>query len=199
MGAYMKSRLLFLAILPLLAGCANYRLCPLKRLSLKSVPQHQDILFAAKTFNYSDCKIYLDRDVIGAGYTPIQLAIKNESERCLEFSIEEINLETVPTRVVAKSVYLSVWARALGYGIPGMFIICWPLLIPAVVDSIWAVEANKSLLKDYLDKSIPDKTIIPDSGLEGLIFVSNNNYQNLLEVKLVDKDSLEKIVCKSYL
>lgn len=55
------------------------------------------------------------------------------------------------------------------------------------------------LLRDYLEKAIQEKTIVPNSDIEGLIFVPNNSYENNLEVTLVDRDSLENIACKSYL
>lgn len=193
----MKLRLLCLAVLPILAGCAGFRSCQLKRIFPKPVVQDEDISFAAKAFSHADCKLYLDRNLIRAGYQPIQIAIENNSCRYLEFSTDNMNLPTVPANIVAESVYQSVVARALGYGIPGLFL--WPFLIPAVADSLWAAEANKKLLQDYLAKSVQDKTIVPDSHLEGLIFVSNNNYQNKLDVTLIDRDSNEKIVCSSYL
>ena len=64
---------------------------------------------------------------------------------------------------------------------------------------MWAKEANEQILRDYLEKAIQEKTIVPGSSLEGLIFVPNNSYENNLEVTLIDRDSLENIVCKSYL
>ena len=193
----MKLRFLFLAIVPFLAGCAGYRPRQLKKLTPKPVAQHEKILFAAKAFNHCDCKAYLDRDVIRAGYTPIQIAIRNESNQYIEFTTDKVNINTVPANLVAESVYQSVLARELGYGIPGLFF--WPLLIPAVVDSTWASEANEMLLKDYLGKTISNKTLVPDSGIEGLIFVANSLFENQLEVTLVDRGSFEKIVCKAYL
>jgi hypothetical protein len=193
----LKFKFLVIAVLPLLAGCAGYRSCRLKRLTPQPIAHHENILFAAKAYSHADCHNYLDRSVIQAGYRPIQLVIINKSSKYLEFCNDKINLETVPVNMVAESVYQSVMARALGYGIPGLFI--WPLLIPAVVDSLWAAEANEQLLRDYLGKSVHDKTISPNSELEGLIFVDNNNYQNKLLVTLFDRDTQEHIICKSYL
>ncbi len=155
-------------------------------------------MFAAKTLHHSDCKVFLGRDVISAGYTPIQLAIENNSRRHLDFSTSKINLRTAPASMVAESVYFSVWAHAIGYGIPSLFC-CGLLLIQACVDSMWAKEANEQILRDYLEKEIQVKTIIPGSSLDGLIFVPNNSYKNKLEVTLVDRYTLEDIVCKAYL
>lgn len=194
----MKLRLLFLALIPFLGGCAGYRASKLSHLKLKPVPKHENILFAAKTFQHPDCHIYLGRDVISAGYTPIQIALKNSSQRYLDFSTSNINLKTVSANMAAESVYFSVLARALGYGIPSIFCLGL-LLIPACVDSMWAKEANEQILRDYLEKTIQEKTIIPGSNIEGLIFVPNNSYQNNIEVTLVDRDSRENIICKSYL
>lgn len=217
----MKLKFFILALVPFLGGCASYRASRLSHLKLKPVPKHEDISFAAKTFQHSDCHTYLGRDVISAGYTPIQIALKNGSRRYLDFSASDINLKTVSANIVAESVYFSVLARAMGYGapagivlgaalIPGATLLVWPLIIPslilapfliipAIVDPIWAAEANEQILRDYLEKAIQDKTIIPGSSVEGLIFVPNNSYQNNIEVTLVDRDSQENIICKSYL
>ncbi len=192
----MKKLLLF-APLMLLAGCAGYKSRPLKTLHPEPLKTHKDIHFAAKAYDRMDSETYLGRDTIKAGYRPIQIAIKNKSYRTLNFSLNTINMPIVPVDVVARSVYQSVEARALGYGIPALFVFTIPLLIPAVTDSIWAYQANEQLLSDYTDKSIFTSILKPDSFTQGLIFVANSNYENQLSFTLIDRDTQEKIVCKT--
>ena len=110
--------LCLLSLLSLIAGCAGYKAQPLKKLALSPTRENKQILFAAKAFDEKDCETYLGRDVIKAGYTPIQIGLKNESSKQWEFSCDEINMPTVSSDYVAPLMYQSIAARALGYGIP---------------------------------------------------------------------------------
>lgn len=190
-----------IGLLPLLAGCAGYKSQSLNKLHPVALADNKKVAFAAKAFNECDCELYLGRNVVKAGYTPIQIAIKNNSEKNLRFSSEELNMRTVPTNIVAESVYQSILARALGYGIPAVLIpiLFLPLGIPAITDSIWASQANEQLLSDYMQKSIRFKTLLKNTSVDGVIFVENNELNDELIVNLIDEDSREKIVCKASL
>jgi hypothetical protein len=196
----MKIKLVSLfSCLLLLAGCAGYKSQPLNLLHNPATYQkNRSVLIDARALTESDCKIYLGRNVIAAGYRPIYISIKNDSESYLKFFRDNINVRTVPADLVAKKVHHSIWSRALGYGIPGMLLM-FPLLIPAVVDSCWAHEANEQLTTDYIEKSIRDRTICPQGRHEGLIFVPLNDYNDCLKVTLINSDTQEKIVCEAEL
>lgn len=195
----MKAKILLsLALLPLLAGCAGYKSCSLNKLTPVPLHANKKISFAAKSLDEAESDLYLGRNVIKAGYTPIQIAIKNNSHKNLTFTHNEINMKTVPTDIVAEAVYQSIVARALGYGIPSLFFL-WPLLVPAIVDSCWASEANKQLLHDYTRKSVRNQILSSNTSLDGLIFVGNNELKNELIIDLVDEDTQEKITCQTCL
>lgn len=193
----IKKSFLLIVLVPLLASCAGYKSRPLKTLRVEPIKGHRDILFNSHVYNINDCEMYLGRNVIKEGFRPIQIALKNQSSRFLIFNLNNFSLKTTPFDVVARSVYQSVLARALGYGIPGVFFFLWPLIIPAIVDSYWASVANEQLLADYMEKSLANIVIDPDSLLEGLIFISSGNYNSQLNLTLIDRDSHEKIICKS--
>lgn len=62
-------------------------------------PCHQEtrseIVVAAKAFDKSDCQKYLGRDLLGKGYQPIQIIIKNHTNKAIVFSPDQLNLPTV--------------------------------------------------------------------------------------------------------
>lgn len=221
--------MLFLCFLPLLAGCAGYHALPLKKMNTVPLAKHKDIAFAAQAFDKDDCEIYLGRNVIDAGYTPIQIAIENNSHKSLQFSCDQLNMPLASTNIVAESVYQSSWARALGYGIPGasniglgafflalnfhhgwnamMIYVIAPLmvggglalLVAGLLDASCANSANKQLLADYLDKALKDQIILPHTSVDGLVFVRNDQLEERLIVNLFDDATHQKIMCQKLL
>lgn len=177
----------------MLSGCASYKAAPLSSLSSEAVyssssKKSSDIFIAAKTFDKTDCKRYLDRDVISKGYQPIQLYIQNNSDRSYSFSLSRIDLPFARQEEVADKVHTSTIGRILGYGIPGV-IILWPLLIPAVVDGIKSSEANDALDCDFSAKIARDQTINPHSLFNKIIFVPASDFQQSFNVTLIDQES----------
>lgn len=179
-----------------LSGCAGYQATSLKRLSPEFAPHahsYQGIAFSARPFTKKDCQRYLDRDVIKAGYQPVQITVENNSGRTLIFSPDSINLPCVDAAVVASKVHTSTMGRALAWGIPGLFFL-WPLLIPAAVDSVGSSEANAELDRDFAGKGLQEAVINPGSTLNGVVFIPVSEYRDNFSVTLVDRDTREKII-----
>ena len=199
----MKRVLLSRAFLLLLVpGCAGYRARSLSQLSPTPTKEDKNVHFSAKAFTVSDCDNYLDRNVIKCGFRPIQIAIRNETEMSLKFSLGEINMEITGVDYVVHKTKQSPMSRALAYGIPGLLtplLIGTPLLVAAICDPIWACQANERQLQDYVDKALSDRYIEPRSRIEGLVFVSTGKYINELMVKLHDRDSEKTIECTACL
>src|SRR5690349_14684883 len=138
----MKTKSLsFIAIssaLIFLTGCASYRAASLDPIYSNSASQpapSSGIVVTAKAFDSSDCKRYLDRNVLREGYQPVQLYIQNNSSKSYIFSLNRFSLPFARPEQVASTVHTSTMGRALGYGIPGV-LVAWPLIIPAVVDAM---------------------------------------------------------------
>ncbi len=189
----MKQLLLISITTFLLTGCASYNAAPLNNLSSTAVhssdaAKSSEILIAAKTYDKSDCKRYLDRDVISKGYQPIQLYIQNNSDRSYSFALNRIDLPHVTQELVAQKVHTSTVGRILGYGVPGL-IVLWPLIIPAVVDGIKSSEANQALDNDFSSKIARDQTINPHSHFNKIIFVPVGDFQQSFNVTLIDQES----------
>jgi hypothetical protein len=192
----MSSRTKLLLLLPvlLLSGCAHYQARRLRSVPCAQEVSVKGISVAAHALTIDDCKTYLGRNVIKAGYRPIYINIKNESPNPIEFNLDALNVRTVDAEFVAHHVGYSPLARGLAYGIPSILFL-WPLAIPAFLDSQWAHEANAQLHLDYLHKSLVDSVIPSHAHCKGLIFVWHYEYKDMLKITFVDKNTREPIVC----
>jgi len=191
---FSKNSFVFLAVLAalsmlLLSGCAHYKTKALRPLAVTTPIEKQTLSFTYQVYDAQDCAIYLDRDVLKKGYQPIHITIYNNSAQTLHFCPTNITLPCVPAQEVARSVHTSSISRAVGYGIPGLFI--WPLLVPAVVDSVKSEKSNKKLDIDFARKSLRPQIIRPYDTINGLIFVDiehfTENFSIMLENKQVNR------------
>ena len=183
--------------LMVLSGCAGYTSRSLDHLTPDQRVSHKTgkVLFRYKKFTQQDCQKYLDKNVIKAGYQPVQISIINCTDHPLRFSPSCVSLPTVSADLVAKSVYDSTSSRVIGWGIASYFVPA--LIIPAIVDSSWSYEANQELDKDYIVKATGEKIMAPYTELNGLIFVPVSAYKDFFVITLTDEDSHDKISCSS--
>ena len=185
-----KSLLIFLSII--LTGCASYRAATLQDYSPVTFvnvteSKNNSLLVAAKKLDETDCKNYLDRNVIRAGYQPIQLFIKNNSDKTYDFSPRRINLPCANYDQVASRVHTSTIGRVAGYGIGALII--FPLVIPAVIDGIKSSEANQALDLDFSLKTARDELIHPGFSLNKLLFIPRESYRSPLIFNLMEIES----------
>jgi len=178
--------LVTVAILASLSGCARYKAQPLKTLRMR--PQtEQSLSFEYRVFTIADCAQYLDRNVIGEGYQPIQISFSNNTTHYIEISPNSFSFPCAGPREVAKLVHTDTTARVAGYTIAGVFI--WPFLIPALVDGLWSSKANKLLDADFTQKSLRNQTIKPYSVFNGIIFVPCDAFDESFILTVTDKQS----------
>jgi len=174
-----------------LSSCASYKASPLYDLSpdlvRTSSRENEGVSIAAKAFTRQDCERYLDRDVIGQGYQPIQLYIQNDSDKNYIFSLDRVGLPIARPEEVAETVHTSTVGRVVGYSVGALFL--WPLVIPAVVDGIKSSEANTALNSDFEAKAARDRIVFSHSRQNTLLFVPTSAYQNAFTVTLIDQES----------
>lgn len=188
----MKKKLLLLALSLGLAGCASYDSQPLSSLTLETALPSRgkgEVVAVAKTFDKSECKRYLDRDVIAEGYQPVQLFIQNDTDKSYYFSLNRMSLPFARSEEVAEKVHTSTVGRAVGYGAAALVI--WPFAIPAIVDGVKSAKANENLDVDFSMKTARDQTIVPHSHLNKIIFVPSGQYQSQFTVTLIDQQTNE--------
>lgn len=184
---------LITSMILLASGCAKYEAKPLKRLvTLASNTKEPSITLVHKVLDQTECKKYLDRDVISQGYQPVQITLANNSDRHLEFSKDNISIPHAPADEVAPKVHTSTVGRAVGYGIAG--IVFLPMLIPAVIDGVGSARANDQLDKDFAKKELEDQAVKPFSTINGLVFVPEEDFNHNFAVTLFDAKSHEKFI-----
>ncbi len=177
----------------LLGGCAKYRVQPLNRLMATSFNNdEQSISFAYKVFNLNDCKRFLDRNVLAKGYQPIQITIVNNSNKYINFSRSGFSLPFVSAEEISKKVHTSTLGRAAGYGVVSLFVL-WPLIIPAIVDGVKSSSANSKLDEDFIRKELSDQIISPFTSINGLIFVSKEEFTSEFRITLIDSRNSKKL------
>jgi hypothetical protein len=173
-----------------LSGCAGYKARPLHILPAFSPEANSDdpyVTFSYHVFSKYDCKRHLDRDIVGEGYIPIQITIKNHTPHKMFFSTGQFDFPCVPAETVAQEVHTSTVTRAAGYGVPG--IVLWPLLVPAIIDGFGSYEANNKLDTDFSEKELYDQTISPYGKANGLIFVPKESFHEMFSLILTDLEN----------
>jgi hypothetical protein len=178
-----------------LSGCASYNASPLNNLTVITVQKTpgnttnsaKDLTVVTKAYTKADCKKYLDRDVIEKGYQPIQLFIKNDTEKNYVFSLNRLSVPCARPEEVAEKVHTSTAGRAAGYGAAAL--ILWPLAIPAVVDGVKSSNANEALDNDFSSKTARDQVIAAHSYFNKIIFVPVNESTSNLTVTLIDQEN----------
>jgi hypothetical protein len=177
----------------LLYGCASYKPTPLPTLQPEFATYSEtidNVTLACKTLSKGECKRYFDRDIIGKGYQPIQVTVNNDTKRYMLFSPQGVSLLVCSPEEVAEKCRTSTAGRATAYGVGALLF--WPLLIPAVVDGVGSSQANTKLDRDFNEKNMEQMVINPYSTHNGVIFISNTDYQESFNVRLVDKETREK-------
>ena len=178
----------------ILYGCASYKPAPMTSLQPEFAPYSEtieNVTLACKPLSREECKRFFDRDIIDKGYQPVQMTVVNDSPRYILFSNQGISMPVCSPQEVAEKCHTSTVGRATGYGVAGIFI--WPLLVPAVVDGVSSSQANTKLDRDFNEKNIEQMVINPYATHNGVVFFSKTDYQDSFFVRLVDKETTQKL------
>lgn len=175
-------------------GCASYQPKPLPNLQPEFATYSESIenvTLACKALSKEECKKYFDRDILGSGFQPVQMTIVNDTENAVLFHPDGVSLPVCPPEEVAEKCHTSTAGRATAYGVGALFI--WPLAIPAIVDGVKSHEANKELDRDFSEKNIEQMVINPYTTHNGVIFISNEDYQESFTVRLLNRETKQKL------
>lgn len=151
-----------------------------------STPKIDDILVAGRAFNDADCLKYLDRPVRKYGYQPVQIIIKNDSDKNLFFSPDQISLPCARVEDIAEEAHTSTVGRSAGYGAAAFFT-CGLFVIPAVVDGVKSANANRALDSDYFAKTAKKTLIAPNTKMNSIIFVPSGSYTDSFQITLLEE------------
>lgn len=156
--------------------------------------EQQRVTLVASALDENDCKYYFSRKVIAKGYQPIQLMIRNDSDKTYVLDGQSIDLQLVDKSFIAKELHLDVAHRVISWGIAGLFL--WPFIIPAAVEGVKATSANKRLSIDFNDRAIDNDsyiTLAPRMALNKVMFVRYENFAPEFTVTLNDKYSKDSL------
>ncbi len=175
-----------------LQGIARYRAMPLCHLknnaSKDTAPQ---ISFVFRKFDQNDCKKYLGRtQIIKRCYQPIQIQIRNNTDKLLEFSLDTFSFPCISYLDVAKEVYFNTGLRLFLWGVGTVIV---PILIvPFIIEAVESPRANAALEDDYACKSLFNQVIEPYGTINGIIFVETNQFDPNFSFILSDQTSNQK-------
>ena len=186
--------LLLFATLVSFYGCASYEPKPLPDLEPEFATYYENIdnvTLGCKTLSKTECEEIFDRYIIGNGYQPLLITIRNETDKEIAFSPDGVSLPVSSPDEVAEKCHTSTAGRATAYGVGALFI--WPLAIPMIVDGSKSYEANTQLDQDFSEKNIDNTVINPHSSHTGVVFIPNKEYQESFTVKLIDRETKQKL------
>ncbi len=176
-----------------LTACANYRAMTLTNLSTDFIEKPfnlKEVSVGCKILNPTECKKYLGRNVIKAGYQPLQLTIRNNSLNNYLFSSSRIDLPCAKPDEVSEKLHTSTATRAGIYGTIGV-LSCGLFLIPAVVDGMKSYDANQKIDRDYLRKSRDSLVLTPHAQLNTILFVPVEAYYDDFNITLINEETAE--------
>ena len=182
------STILAVVLFVLISGCAKYSPKPL-RIPSGVVKQNGDIEVSKKIFSEADSKRFFDRKLIARGYQPIQLYIKNNSDKIYVLNSRDIALPLEPVDSVATSMHRDVAWKATKY-----FILLGPVW--AALEGYNSYEINKKIDSDLKVRTVNEQDTIeikPGGVFNRIMFVSNENLQTSFDLKLESLDKEKKI------
>ena len=178
-----------------LEACASYTAVRLPQRDVTELNQFEkinDVYVGISFMDKSQTKRYFDADLIEKGVQPVYVVIENGSKKTYNFSKENMGIPGLDSLETAKQGARSTAGRAVGYGLASL--ILWPLLIPAIGDSIASSKANKAMRSDYESKEIADGTIRPMRSKYGVVFAPVLKSGEEISITLIKKETKERVI-----
>lgn len=169
-------------LLIILPNCARYEPTTL-RTPAGQIKEKDGVEVTKYVFNEDDCQTYFDRKIIKKGYQPIQLCIKNNSNKTLVLKSDDIALPLVPVKNVSEKIHRDVSWKTTKY-----FFIGGPAW--AALEGYRSYEVNKKIDKDFAQKTLGDEDVIkikPNKMCNRVMFVTKENYNAEFKITLTDK------------
>lgn len=156
--------------------------------------QNGHLVIDCKKLNNNESLSLLGKDVLKAGFTPLTIAVANNTDHYFKFSPTDITLKTVPAELVAKKVHNKTFLRTLIWKIGSFFN---PFLsLPGAAHSALEERANDKLDRKFILQTASDRLIGPQEKINNVIFVAHQDYQSEFTIFFADKNSRENVICK---
>lgn len=201
---FSRNKIIYVAVAALLlAGCAKYRaqqIKPLKNTSKVCMQEKERVIVASKVLSPDECETYFSsrsrRRIARAGYQPIQIAIKNNTQEEFVFEGKSINLPIEDKDRMIRIARFHPTERFAALGILGIFIAPIVFIPTAIIDGNCAHKANDGMRNDFSQKIIDNTScvIIPGkSEINKVIFVKKDELEPILSLSLTGKNTKKKL------
>jgi len=174
------------------SGCASYRAgsYPTKDiLAYSNIQERGDLKIAAKFLDTNETRQSFQRNLQDQGIEPVFLIMDNRSKDTYNFSKSMVNRNVIQAEEVAHRCRFGTGKRVASYGV--LAILCWPFLIPAIIDGFGSSGANTRMRDDYIFKQIKDERIFPMGLLTGFLYIEKLKPGEDLIIRLQNISSSE--------
>ncbi len=185
------SILLTLVALAILPNCARYKA---KKLYPPQAPTHEkdNLVVAKKTLTEEEArKIFGGRKIIERGYTPVQIYVKNKSNKTYYLNPNDIQAPLEPSTSVARKLH-----RDVGWKTAKYFFIGGPLW--ATIEGVSSYEANRNINTDFREKTVRLDEVIkirPYGVINKVMFIPNENYtSDNLKITLTSPELKKRVL-----
>lgn len=194
--AYLKKQknillLVYITFLLILPNCARYKA---QKLTPPQAPIHEkdNLVVAKKTLTEDEAKkIFGGRKIIERGYTPVQIYIKNKTDKTYYLNPNDIQAPLEASSNVARKLHRSVGWKTAKY-----FVIGGPIW--ATIEGLSSYEANKTINTDFREKTVRlDEAIKirPYGIINKVMFIPNESYvSDNLKITLTSPELKKRVM-----
>lgn len=172
-----------------LPNCARYNPKPLSPHTYSHVKEKEGVEISKRALTEYDCKEYFDRKLLTRGYQPVQVCIKNNSNKTYILDSDKIKLPLEQVKNVSNKLHRDVGWKATKY-----FIIGGPVW--AALEGYSSYEVNKKIDDDFKLRTINENDLIkikPRGVINKVLFVSTENYSNNFDITLTEEKEHKEI------
>jgi len=162
--------------------------------SLPFESSQKGVQISTKLYTETDSKNYLSYNLLGMGYTPIEVTIRNHTANSYAISAASVPLACATSSDVAWSMTKKKMPGSIGLKIASFFF--WPLMIPSTIEGIHTFKTHRSFAKDLEAKTLKEKDEIipPYATVTRILYVKKDGFQETFSVALQEVDAKELLV-----
>ncbi len=186
---FQRTLLLSVFLLFALSGCVK----SYKPRSLSFAPQQREkqggVEVTSKRLNAQETEAFLGRDIAAKGYTPVQLSIRNDSNKTFVFDTAHVSVPVEKPLTVAHKLHDGATGRIIAWLFGALYY--WPLLGAAALDGLNSHYHNKRIdrfFSKHAHNVDEELTIAPGTRTQTVVFIENKDEHAALGIELVEQN-----------
>lgn len=151
--------------------------------------KEEGIHIQAKAYDKHDSQAYLNRDLKGMGFQPVQVTIQNNTRNTYVLTTDGVEIPNATTSKISTYVTARGLPKSIALKVAGF--IFWPFLIPGTIDTIMTIRSHVKMKADFHAKSIKEEgeSIVPYSTVNRILFIPEDQYRDTFTLYLKDPKS----------